>query len=32
MEWLLGEGTIKGVLYLGGLLVVVAAAIFLIYN
>ena len=31
-EWLLGEGTIRGVLYLGGLLVVAAATIFVVYN
>ncbi|MCX6022270.1 MAG: DUF2157 domain-containing protein, partial [Chloroflexi bacterium] len=31
-EWLLGESAIRGVLYLGGLLVTVAAAIFVAYN
>lgn len=32
VQWLLGEGTIKGVLYLGGLLVVAAATIFVVNN
>lgn len=31
-DWLLGEGTIRGVLFLGGLLVVAAAIIFVVAN